>query len=116
MSDKPKNVLNVTDLDLEGRAIEPIRVPLKGTSGFATFSNPFEDDAEDAEKFLANLYAGLNNGKVLPIVKDWLSEDDYVKFRKAYPSYRATLTIVGAVVEKFEEQFGTAGEDSASES
>lgn len=116
MSDKPKNVLNVNDLDLEGKEVEPVRVPLKGTSGFVTFSNPFEDDAEVAEKFLTNLYAGMQNGQVIPIVKDWLSKEDYAKFRKAYPSYRATLTIVSAVVEKFEKTFGTPGEEPASES
>lgn len=116
MSDKPKNVLNVNDLDLEGKEVEPVRVPLKGSNGFVTFSNPFEDDAEKAEAFLTNLYAGMQNGKVLPILQDWLSEDDYKKFRKAYPSYRATLTLVSAVVDKFESTFGTPGEGDASES
>ena len=114
-NDKPTNVLNVNDLDLEGKAIEPVRVPTKG-NGFATFSNPFEDDAEKAEEFLTNLYAGMQNGKVLPILKDWLTPADYKKFREAYPSYRATLTIVGAVVDRFEATFGTAGEGDASES
>ena len=115
MSDKPKNVLNVNDLDLEGKEVEPVRVPVKG-DGLVTFSNPFEDDAEKAETFLTNLYAGMQNGKVLPILQDWLSKDDYAKFRKAYPSYRATLTIVGAVGERIESTFGTPGEGDASES
>lgn len=115
MNDKPKNVLNVNDLDLDGREVEPVRVPVKG-NGFVTFSNPFEDDAEKAEEFLTNLYAAMQNGKVLPVLKDWLSPADFKKFREAYPSYRATLTIVGAVVERLEGQFGTSGEGDASES
>lgn len=116
MSDKPKNVLNVNDLDLEGGAAEPIRVPLKGSSGFATFPNPFERDADAAEELLTRLYEGMNNGRVVPILKEWLGEDEYVRFAKAYPSYRAHLTIAGKVLERFEGQFGTAGEGDASES
>jgi hypothetical protein len=116
MSDKPTNVLNVNDLDLEGKAEEPIRVPLKGASGFVTFPSPFDRDAEDAEKFLASLYAGMSNGQVTPIVKEWLSDEDFKKFRKSYPSYRATLTIVSAVVERMEATWGTPGEGDASES
>lgn len=115
-NDKPTNVLNVNDLDLEGTASEPLRVPLKGSSGFVTFPNPFDRDAEEAEDFLTSLYAGMQNGKVLPILQDWLSAEDYKKFRKAYPSYRATLTIVSAVVERMEASFGTPGEGDASES
>lgn len=114
-SDTPKNVINVNDLDLEGKGAEPIRVPAKG-EGFITFPSPFDGDAEETEAMFQALYNGLNSGRVLPALKKWLTADDYTKFRKAYPTYRATMTVTNAVVERMEAQFGSPGESDASES
>jgi len=114
MSDKPKNVLDVSALDLE-TSHEPIRVPAKG-NGFITFPYPFDDDAEKVEEFLAELEKGLSNGRITPALKAWLPKAEYDKFAKAYPSYQARLTIVNAVTERFQASFGTPGEGDASAS
>lgn len=115
MSDKPKNVINVTALDLEGRADEPIRVPAKD-DGFITFASPFDKDAEETDQLLDVIYGAMQTGKVTPALRAWLSDEDFAKFRKAYPSYRASLTILQAVVQRMESSFGTPGEGNASES
>ena len=116
MSDKPKNVINVNDLDLEGKSSEPIRVPAKG-DGFITFPSPFEQDAEKTEELLSLIYSeGMQQGRITPALKKWLTADDYAKFRKAYPTYRASLTVFQAVTERMEASYGSLGEDTASES
>lgn len=115
-SDKPKNVINVNDLDLEGKDTEPIRVPAKG-DGFITFPSPFDQDAEKTEELLSTIYTeGMQQGRITPALKQWLSATDYAKFRKAYPSYRASLTVFQAVVTRMEASYGMPGEDDASES
>lgn len=114
MSDKPKNVLDLSGLDLEGKPAEPIRVPMKGSSGFITFPNPFEQDAEEVERFLARMNEGITSGQVLPALKEWLPAAEYDKFRKSYPTFRATHTVLNAVMDKFEAAFGDSGEEPAS--
>lgn len=114
-SDKPTNVLNVKALDLEGEN-EPVRVPTKTGSGFITFPAFIDKDTEDVEEMFDLIDHGLSTGKLSPLLKKWLAEKEYEKFRKSYPRWQEQMTIVNAVVEKFQTMVGNQGEGDASES
>lgn len=114
-TDTPKNVLNVKALDLEGDS-EPVRVPTRTGSGFITFPAFIDKDAEDVEEMFDLIDQGLSTGKLTPLLKKWLTEREYEKFRKSYPKWQEQMTIVNAVVEKFQAMVGDRGEGDASAS
>lgn len=111
---KSKNVLKVTDiLDLKENS-EPVQVPV-GDSKLVTFPDIFDWEMEEGERFLREMNRAANELNVVPFLKKWISEDDYEALKKRFPSYRKMAALVNRVMAKYEESWGTVGEDRASE-
>ena len=112
-NDKPKNVISVADLDDISENPDPIKVPLKG-GGFITFPDVFDMPIEDAETFFREVNRGMSNGILTAALRKWLSEDDFDALVEAFPMYRKLNPVVQRVMQKYEAQWGTEGEGSAS--
>lgn len=114
MTDKPKNLVSLKGLDLEGTN-EPVLVPMPKGNGVITFPDFSDGDAESVEEFIDELNHGMATGKVTPLLRKWLPAKEYEKFQKAYPKYTAQLGIVGRVLEQLQASVGDQGEGDASE-
>lgn len=112
-TDKPKNVINVADLDDIAENPDPVRVPV-GDSKTVTFPDLFDLPIEQAEEFFAEMYRGMDRAILTPALKKWLSKDDYDALLKAYPTFRKLNPIIRRVMDKYEASWGAEGEGDAS--
>lgn len=112
-SDKPKNVISVSDLgDIEENP-DPIKVPLKGGK-FVTFPDVYDMPIEEAESFFLEVNRGMNSGILTAALRKWLSEEDFAALIEAFPTYRKLNPVIQRVMTKYEAQWGTEGEGGAS--
>lgn len=112
-TDKPKNVISVSDLEDIEENPDPIRVPLKGGK-FITFPDVYDMPIEDAEAFFREVNRGMNSGILTGALRKWLSEEDVAALLEAFPTYRRLNPVIQRVMAKYEAQWGTEGEGSAS--
>lgn len=113
-TDKPKNVISISDLEYEANP-DPVKVPLKDGK-FITFPDVFDMPIEDAEGFFRDLYKGQQSNQLTPALKRWLSEDDYKALVGQFPTFRALSPVIERVMARYEESWGSPGEGPASES
>lgn len=112
-TDKPKNVISVSDLDDIEENPDPVRIALKGGKQI-TFPDVFDMPIQDAEAFFRDLSSGMANAVLTPALRRWLSEEDYEALIEAFPTYRKLNPVVNRVMSKYEAQWGTEGEGVAS--
>lgn len=112
MTDTPKNVISLKGLDLEGTN-DPVLVPMPKGNGVITFPDFSDGDAEDVEDFIDEVNQAMATGKATGMLRKWLPEKEFEKFRKAYPKYTAQIAIVGRVLEQLQSSLGDEGEDDA---
>lgn len=112
-TDKPKNVISVTDLDDIEENPDPVRIALKGGK-FITFPDIFDMPIAEAEAFFYEMNRGMGNAIVTPTLQRWLAKDDYEALMSAYPTLRKLRPVIERVMAKYEAQWGTEGEGSAS--
>lgn len=112
-SDKPKNVISVSDLDDIEDNPHPVRVPLKGGK-FVTFPDVLDMPLEETERFFMQINRALETNIMSPALKEWLSKDDYEALIGQYPTYRKLKPVIERVMSKYEAQWGDEGNGSAS--
>lgn len=113
-SDKPTNIISVSDLDTETNQ-DPVRVPLKGGK-FVTFPDVYDMPLEEAEDFFRALALAEQTAVFTPVLKRWLSDDDYKALVEAYPTLRKLQPVIERVMAVYEKSWGPVGEGNASES
>ena len=70
----------------------------------------------EAEAFLDQLSQAANDGKITPILKKWLSAEDFKALDEEYPTMRKVRPVFFAITSYYEGIWGKVGEDTASES
>ena len=75
----------------------------------------FGDDVSSFADFDALEYAERSN-KILPLLKRWLSKEDYADLLAEYPTIRKIKPVFYGVMNYYYEIWGAPGEGDASES
>ncbi len=94
---------------------DPAQYPLKNGT-LVTFPDVFDLPTAEAEAFLDQLSQAANDGKITPILKKWLSAEDFKALDEEYPTMRKIRPVFFAITTYYEGIWGKVGEDTASES
>jgi len=94
---------------------DPAMYPLK-SGKLVVFPDVFDLPIEEAEHFLDQLAIAESNGKITPVLKKWLSEEDYKALLEEYPTIRKLRPVFNGVMNYYYSIWGNPGEEDASES
>lgn len=109
-TDKPHVNLTYATLDAE-ESPEPFVYVTKANHRI-TFPDLFEMEAEEGEKFLADVETKRDN----EVLQKWLSEEDYEALRQDKLTLRSRMRLLEMVLNYYQSSLGTPGEDEASAS
>lgn len=93
---------------------DPAQYPL-ANGKLVTFPDIFDMPTEQAEEFLDQMNAAGREGKISPVLKKWLSPEDYKALDAEYPTMRKIKPVFYAVMNYYQGVWGDQGEDPASE-
>lgn len=113
-NDKPLG--NIKRVKIENEVNQdPALYPL-ANGHLVEFPDVFDMPLEEAENFFDELNRAQAAGKVTPILKKWLSKEDYAELVAEYSTPRKIKPVFEAIMSYYEGIWGDAGEGSASES
>jgi len=113
-NDKPLGNIKRVPVEAEVNQ-DPAMYPLK-SGKLVTFPDIFDLPIEEAEDFLDQMNQAAREGKISPLLKKWLSEEDYEALSGEYPTLRKIKPVFYAVMNYYQGVWGDAGEGTASAS
>lgn len=111
-NDKPIGTIKRVTLSDELNQ-DPATYPLSNGK-LVTFPDIFDMRTEEAEEFLDQMNQAARDGKISPVLKKWLSADDYEALDAEYPTMRKIRPVFYAVMNYYQGVWGDQGEDPAS--
>lgn len=112
-NDKPIGNIKRVKISDE-RNQDPAQYPL-ANGRLVTFPDIFDMPTEEAEDFLDQLDEASRAGKISPVLKRWLSPEDYEALNAEYPTIRKLKPVFYAVMDYYQGVWGNQGEGDASE-
>lgn len=111
-ADKPTIHLTLANLRKEIKTAEPLQMALSG-SKIITFPDIYAMESTEAEV----IFGRINRGDATnwTVINKWLSKDDAASLKAEKLSLIELATVMRAAVKYYEDIYGTAGEDNASE-
>lgn len=84
--------------------------PIPGGSKRVRFENPFDMDTDRFEQYVDLANRTAQSGKYTPLLKFWLTAEDYKALSEAYPTPRTMGPVVKAVLAHYEADAAGLGD------